>query len=162
MNIVVDLVVAIDCFLPSVMCPGPTNLNQTYTGFTILSRGFYKYRFLDASVCEVTPSTVDHTIRAKYSNDPISSEVNSSTPFRPEHVHKTIFDASNTLHLIMASAAGSLVLQGWDYCQQGRKGGATGQWYNEDVRGKEARVILGTIVLWQLFLLTRIPIFTPV
>ncbi|KAG2140233.1 uncharacterized protein EDB93DRAFT_1297499 [Suillus bovinus] len=70
-------------FLPSVVCPGPMNLNQTYTSFTILSQGFYKYRFLDASVCEVTPLLT--TVRANYSNDLISSEVMSSTPFRSEN-----------------------------------------------------------------------------
>ncbi|KAG2114185.1 uncharacterized protein F5147DRAFT_770176 [Suillus discolor] len=78
-------------FLPSVVCPGPTNLNQTYTSFTILSQGFYKYRFLDATVCEVIPLLT--TVRAKYSNDLISSEVDSSTPFRPEHVELLSFVA---------------------------------------------------------------------
>lgn len=34
MNIAVDLAVAIDCFFPSVVCPGPTNLNHTYTNFS--------------------------------------------------------------------------------------------------------------------------------
>ncbi|KAG1869410.1 hypothetical protein DFJ58DRAFT_742488 [Suillus subalutaceus] len=78
-------------FLPSVVCPGPMNLTQTYTSFTILSQGFYKYRFLDASVCEVTPLLT--TVRANYSNDLISSEVNSSTPFGPENVHLLSFIA---------------------------------------------------------------------
>ncbi|KAG1890462.1 uncharacterized protein F5891DRAFT_126025 [Suillus fuscotomentosus] len=70
-------------FLPSVVCPGPTDLNQTYTSFTIISQGFFKYRFLDASVCEVTPLLT--TVRANYSSDLISSEVISSTPFQPEN-----------------------------------------------------------------------------
>ncbi|KAG1854126.1 hypothetical protein C8R48DRAFT_776917 [Suillus tomentosus] len=78
-------------FLPSVVCPGPMNLNQTYTSFTILSQGFYKYKFLDASVCEVVPLLT--TVHAKYSNELISSEVNSSTPFRPEHVELLSFIA---------------------------------------------------------------------
>ncbi|KAG1815344.1 hypothetical protein EV424DRAFT_1645477 [Suillus variegatus] len=42
-------------FLPCLVCPGPSDLNQSYTSLTILSQGFYKYRFLDASVCEVVP-----------------------------------------------------------------------------------------------------------
>ncbi|KAG2352366.1 hypothetical protein BDR07DRAFT_1466386 [Suillus spraguei] len=42
-------------FLPSIVCPGPMNLSQTYTSFAILLQGFNKYNFLDASVCEVTP-----------------------------------------------------------------------------------------------------------
>jgi hypothetical protein len=50
----------------------------------ILSQGFYKYRFLDPTVCEVTPLLT--TVRANYSNDLISSEVISSTPFQPENV----------------------------------------------------------------------------
>ncbi|KAG1813447.1 hypothetical protein EV424DRAFT_1565379 [Suillus variegatus] len=36
-------------FLPSVVCPGSTNMNQTYTSFTIFTQGFYKYNFLKAS-----------------------------------------------------------------------------------------------------------------
>ncbi|KAG1807978.1 uncharacterized protein BJ212DRAFT_714900 [Suillus subaureus] len=78
-------------FLPSVVCPGPMNMNQTYSSLTILSQGFYKYRFLDASICEVTPLLT--TVRANYSNDLISSEVNSSTPFRPENVQLLSFIA---------------------------------------------------------------------
>ncbi|KAG1763120.1 hypothetical protein EV702DRAFT_1221159 [Suillus placidus] len=78
-------------FLPSVVCPGPMNMNQTYTNFTILSQGFYKYGFLDASVCEVIPLLT--TVRANYSNDLISSEVNSFTPFRPENVQLLSFVA---------------------------------------------------------------------
>ncbi|KAG2344154.1 hypothetical protein BDR05DRAFT_999314 [Suillus weaverae] len=81
-------------FLPSVVCPGPMNINQTYTNFTILLQGFYKYRFLDASVCEVIPLLT--TVRANYSNDLISSEVNSSTPFRPENVQLLSFVAGVT------------------------------------------------------------------
>ncbi|KAG1873189.1 hypothetical protein F4604DRAFT_2012011 [Suillus subluteus] len=42
-------------FLPSVVCPEPMNMNQTYTNFTIFTQGFYKYGFLQASVCEVVP-----------------------------------------------------------------------------------------------------------
>ncbi|KAG2065367.1 hypothetical protein BDR04DRAFT_1145421 [Suillus decipiens] len=78
-------------FLPSVVCPGPTtmtqtsvNLSQTPTSFKILSKGFYKYDFLNASVCEVTPLLT--MVRGDYSNDLICSEVISSTPFRPENV----------------------------------------------------------------------------
>ncbi|KAG2145738.1 hypothetical protein BD769DRAFT_854291 [Suillus cothurnatus] len=78
-------------FLPSVVCPGPMNLTQTYTSFTILSQGFYKYRFLDASVCNVIPLLT--TVRANYSNDLISSEVKSSTPFGPENVQLLSFIA---------------------------------------------------------------------
>ncbi|KAG1733800.1 hypothetical protein EDB19DRAFT_2041090 [Suillus lakei] len=78
-------------FLPSVVCPGPMNMNQTYTSFTILSQGFYKYKFLDASVCEVIPLLT--TVRTNYSNDLISSEVNSSTPFQPENVQLLSFVA---------------------------------------------------------------------
>jgi hypothetical protein len=89
-------------FLPSVVCPGPMNMNQTYSNFcepsnyarlesltesvpvAIFTQGFYKYRFLKASVCEVVPLLT--TVRANYSNDQISSEVISSTPFQPENV----------------------------------------------------------------------------
>lgn len=78
-------------FLPSVVCPGPMNINQTYTSFTILSQGFYKYRFLNPSVCEVIPLLT--TVRANYSNDLISSEVKSSTPFRPENAQLLSFVA---------------------------------------------------------------------
>ncbi|KIK38653.1 hypothetical protein CY34DRAFT_809139 [Suillus luteus UH-Slu-Lm8-n1] len=78
-------------FLPSVVCPGPMGLNQTYTSFTIISQGFYKYQFLDASVCEVIPLLT--TVRANYSNDLISSEVLSSTPFQPENVKLLSFIA---------------------------------------------------------------------
>jgi hypothetical protein len=49
----------------------------------ILSQGFYKYKFLEASVCEVIPLLT--TVRANYSNSLISSEVISSTPFQPEN-----------------------------------------------------------------------------
>ncbi|KAG1785262.1 uncharacterized protein HD556DRAFT_1423453 [Suillus plorans] len=70
-------------FLPCLVCPGPLDLNQSYTSLTILTQGFYKYRFLDASVCEVVPMLT--TVRADYSNGLISSEVVSSTPFRPEN-----------------------------------------------------------------------------
>ncbi|KAG1815343.1 hypothetical protein EV424DRAFT_1107063 [Suillus variegatus] len=70
-------------FLPCLVCPGPLDLNQSYTSLTILSQGFYKYRFLEASVCEVVPMLT--TVRADYSNGLISSEVISSTPFRSEN-----------------------------------------------------------------------------
>jgi hypothetical protein len=50
----------------------------------ILSQGFYKYKFLDPSVCEVMPLLT--TVRANYSDGLISSEVISSTPFRSEHL----------------------------------------------------------------------------
>ncbi|KAG2355010.1 hypothetical protein BDR07DRAFT_1493739 [Suillus spraguei] len=85
-------------FLPSVVCPGPvnmsqtsTNLSQTHTSFTIISQGFNKYSFLNASVCEVTPLLT--TVRANYSNDLISSEVLSSIPFRSENVQLLSFIA---------------------------------------------------------------------
>ncbi|KAG1807976.1 uncharacterized protein BJ212DRAFT_1303175 [Suillus subaureus] len=59
-------------------------VRERFSSFSsILSQGFYKYGFLNASVCEVTPLLT--TVRAKYSYDLISSEVNSSTPFRPEN-----------------------------------------------------------------------------
>jgi hypothetical protein len=78
-------------FLPSIVCPGPMNMNQTYTAFTILTQGFYKYGFIKASVCEVVPLLT--TVRADYSNGEISSEVTSSTPFRPENVELLSFIA---------------------------------------------------------------------
>ncbi|KAG2102607.1 hypothetical protein BD769DRAFT_176283 [Suillus cothurnatus] len=78
-------------FLPSIVCPGPMNMNQTYTTFTILTQGFYKYGFIKASVCEVVPLLT--TVRADYSNGEISSEVTSSTPFRPENVELLSFIA---------------------------------------------------------------------
>ncbi|KAG2035530.1 hypothetical protein BDR03DRAFT_1093153 [Suillus americanus] len=78
-------------FLPSVVCPGPTDMNQTYTSFTILSQGFYKYNFLNATVCEVIPLLT--TVRADYTNELISSEVISSTPFGPENVQILSFIA---------------------------------------------------------------------
>ncbi|KAG1733798.1 hypothetical protein EDB19DRAFT_1190197 [Suillus lakei] len=78
-------------FLPSVVCPGPMNMNQTYTNFTIFTQGFYKYRFLNASVCEVVPLLT--IVRANYSNDQISSEIISSTPFQPENVQLLSFIA---------------------------------------------------------------------
>ncbi|KAG1750086.1 hypothetical protein EDB19DRAFT_1904339 [Suillus lakei] len=68
-------------FLPSIVCPGPMNTNQTYTSFTILSQGFYKYRFLDASSVPIIP------------DDLISSEVKSSTPFQPENIQLLKFVA---------------------------------------------------------------------
>jgi hypothetical protein len=78
-------------FLPSLVCMGPMNVNQPYPSFTIFSQGFYKYRFLDASVCEVTPLLT--TVRANYSNSLISSEVISSTPFQPENAQLLAFVA---------------------------------------------------------------------
>jgi hypothetical protein len=79
-------------FLPSIVCQGPMNMNQTYTNFTIFTQGFYKYEFLKASVCEVVPLLT--TVRADYSNEQISSEVTSSTPFRPENAELLSFIAS--------------------------------------------------------------------
>jgi hypothetical protein len=79
-------------FLPSIVCQGPMNMNQTYTNFTIFTQGFYKYEFLKASVCEVV--TLLTTVRADYSNEQISSEVTSSTPFRPENAELLSFIAS--------------------------------------------------------------------
>ncbi|KAG2062629.1 hypothetical protein BDR04DRAFT_49481, partial [Suillus decipiens] len=78
-------------FLPSVVCPGPTNLGQTYTSFTILLQGFNKYQFLNASVCEVTPLLT--TVRTNYSNDLMCSEITSSTPFKSENVQLLSFIA---------------------------------------------------------------------
>ncbi|KAG2740392.1 hypothetical protein P692DRAFT_201810978 [Suillus brevipes Sb2] len=78
-------------FLPSVVCSGPMNTDQTYTNFTILSQGFYKYRFLEASVCEVVPLLT--TVRAKYNGNLISSEVISSRPFQPENTQLLSFVA---------------------------------------------------------------------
>ncbi|KIK38652.1 hypothetical protein CY34DRAFT_90596 [Suillus luteus UH-Slu-Lm8-n1] len=71
-------------FLPSIVCPWPMNINQSYTSLAILSQGFYKYKFLDPSVCEVMPLLT--TVRANYSDGLISSEVISSAPFRSEHL----------------------------------------------------------------------------
>ncbi|KAG2065353.1 hypothetical protein BDR04DRAFT_1161543 [Suillus decipiens] len=74
-------------FLPSVVCPGPMNLGQTYTNFSEP----LKYGFLGPSVCEVTPLLT--TVRANYSSDIISSEVISYTPFRSENVQLLSFIA---------------------------------------------------------------------
>ncbi|KAG2031078.1 hypothetical protein BDR03DRAFT_1016458 [Suillus americanus] len=79
-------------FLPSIVCPEPMNMNQTYTNFTIFAQGFYKYGFLQASVCEVVPLLT--TVRADYSNEQISAEVISSTPFQPENAALLSFIAS--------------------------------------------------------------------
>ncbi|KAG1807991.1 uncharacterized protein BJ212DRAFT_1485270 [Suillus subaureus] len=79
-------------FLPSVVCQGPTNMNQTYTNFTIFTQGFYKYNFLKASVCEVVPLLT--TVRADYSDEQISPGVTSSTPFQPENAELLSFIAS--------------------------------------------------------------------
>ncbi|KAG2065371.1 hypothetical protein BDR04DRAFT_170514 [Suillus decipiens] len=76
-------------FLPSVVCPGPMNLSQTYTSFAILLQGFDQYSFLNASVCEVTPLLT--TVRTKYSLDLISSEIITSTPFQSENIHLLSF-----------------------------------------------------------------------
>ncbi|KAG2355009.1 hypothetical protein BDR07DRAFT_1493738 [Suillus spraguei] len=79
-------------FLPSIVCPGPMNLSQTYTSFAILLQGFNKYNFLDASVCEVTPLLT--IVRANYANDLISSsDIISSNPFRSENVQVLSFIA---------------------------------------------------------------------
>ncbi|KAG2355963.1 hypothetical protein BDR07DRAFT_1464288 [Suillus spraguei] len=78
-------------FLPSVVCPGPLDLNQTLTNFTIISQGFYKYRFLNPSVCTVVPLLT--TVRANYSHNLISSEVVSFSPFRPENLELLSFVA---------------------------------------------------------------------
>ncbi|KAG1873199.1 hypothetical protein F4604DRAFT_778761 [Suillus subluteus] len=79
-------------FLPSVVCPGSTNMNQTYTSFAILTQGFYKYGFLQASVCEVVPLLT--TVRADYSDEEISVEVISITPFQPKNAALLSFIAS--------------------------------------------------------------------
>ncbi|KAG1813451.1 hypothetical protein EV424DRAFT_1349034 [Suillus variegatus] len=78
-------------FLPSVVCLGPTDTNQTYTSFTIFTQGFFKYEFLKASVCEVVPLLT--TVRADYSNDQISSEVISFAPFQSENAELLLFIA---------------------------------------------------------------------
>ncbi|KAG1726048.1 uncharacterized protein EDB91DRAFT_1264035, partial [Suillus paluster] len=78
-------------FLPSVVCPGPMNMNQIYTSFTILSQGFFKYSFLNASVCEVVPFLT--TVRADYSNDLISSVPTSCTSFQPVNTNLLSFVA---------------------------------------------------------------------
>ncbi|KAG2126571.1 uncharacterized protein EDB93DRAFT_1332802 [Suillus bovinus] len=78
-------------FLPSVVCLGPIDVNQTYTSFTIFTQGFYKYNFLKASVCKVVPLLT--TVRADYSNEQISSEVISSAPFQPENAELLSFIA---------------------------------------------------------------------
>ncbi|KAG1890457.1 uncharacterized protein F5891DRAFT_987109 [Suillus fuscotomentosus] len=64
-------------FLPSVVCPGLTDMNQTYTSFI--------------SVCEVVPLLT--TVRADYSNEQISSEVISSTSFQSENAELLSFIA---------------------------------------------------------------------
>ncbi|KAG2052530.1 hypothetical protein BDR06DRAFT_957529 [Suillus hirtellus] len=78
-------------FLPSVVCLGPTNTNQNYSSFTIFTQGFYKYDFLKASMCEVVPLLT--RVRADYSNEQISSEVISSTPFQSENAELLLFIA---------------------------------------------------------------------
>ncbi|KAG1869374.1 hypothetical protein DFJ58DRAFT_61855 [Suillus subalutaceus] len=78
-------------FLPSIVCQGPMNSNQTYTSFAILTQGFYKYGFLQASVCEVVPLLT--RVRVDYSNEQISSEVTSYTTFQPENVELLSFIA---------------------------------------------------------------------
>ncbi|KAG2354208.1 hypothetical protein BDR07DRAFT_628561 [Suillus spraguei] len=77
-------------FLPSIVCPGQ-NMDQTYANFTIFTQGFYKYGFLKASLCEVIPLLT--TVRTNYSNEQISSEIISSTPFQPENVELLTFIA---------------------------------------------------------------------
>ncbi|KAG2354588.1 hypothetical protein BDR07DRAFT_1428978 [Suillus spraguei] len=77
-------------FLPSVVCLGQ-NTNQTYANFTIFTQGFYKYGFLKASMCEVVPLLT--TVRADYSNEEISSEITSITPFGPENIELLSFIA---------------------------------------------------------------------
>ncbi|KAG2065872.1 hypothetical protein BDR04DRAFT_130713 [Suillus decipiens] len=79
-------------FLPSVVCLGPMNENQTCENLTIFTQGFYKYGFLKASVCEVVPLLT--TVRADYSNEQISSEVISSTSFGPENAELLLFIAA--------------------------------------------------------------------
>ncbi|KAG2052531.1 hypothetical protein BDR06DRAFT_887538 [Suillus hirtellus] len=78
-------------FLPSVVCLGSMDTNQTYTSFTIFTQGFYKYDFLQASVCEVVPLLT--RVRADYSNDQISSEVISFAPFQSENAELLSFIA---------------------------------------------------------------------
>jgi hypothetical protein len=63
-----------------------------YVPVAILTQGFYKYEFLKASICDVVPLLT--TVRADYSNEQISSEVTSSTPFRPENAELLSFIAS--------------------------------------------------------------------
>ncbi|KAG2363896.1 hypothetical protein BDR07DRAFT_871527 [Suillus spraguei] len=79
-------------FLPSVVCLGPMNENQTYVNFTIFAQGFYKYDFLEASVCDVVPLLT--RVSVDYSNEQISSVVTSSTPFGPENFELLSFIAA--------------------------------------------------------------------
>ncbi|KAG1744551.1 uncharacterized protein EDB91DRAFT_189485 [Suillus paluster] len=74
-------------FLPSVVCLEPS-MN---TSFTILSQGFDKYNFLQASMCEVVPFLT--TVRVNYSNDLISSAPISQTPFQSENANLLSFIA---------------------------------------------------------------------
>ncbi|KAG2065869.1 hypothetical protein BDR04DRAFT_1160970 [Suillus decipiens] len=79
-------------FLPSVVCLGPTDVNQSYENFSIFTQGFFKYGFLTASVCDVVPLLT--RVIADYSNEQISSVVTSSTPFGPENVELLSFIAA--------------------------------------------------------------------
>ncbi|KAG2071612.1 hypothetical protein BDR04DRAFT_1117606 [Suillus decipiens] len=59
--------------------------------FTVISQGFYKYRFLNPSVCTVVPLLT--TVHANYSHGLISSKVVSVSPFRPENLELLSFVA---------------------------------------------------------------------
>ncbi|KAG1738295.1 hypothetical protein EDD22DRAFT_852087 [Suillus occidentalis] len=167
-------------FLPSVICPGPMTINQTYTSFLIFTQGFDKYNFLNASVCEViqklpsfiagvakyqannsqglVSSTIGDTLYSTYTsmtNGSINGTIDqmdvyleleeyrrgvvefsatflrsgfmamgsfSEQPLFPSQWYnawkygnqRLTFDASNTLHLIMAAGGPSLELAGFD------------------------------------------------
>lgn len=59
--------------------------------FTVISQGFYKYRFLNPSVCTVVPLLT--TVHANYSHGLISSKAVSVSPFRPENLELLSFVA---------------------------------------------------------------------
>ncbi|KAG2366433.1 hypothetical protein BDR07DRAFT_1274498 [Suillus spraguei] len=79
-------------FLPSVVCLGPMDVSQSYENFSIFTQGFFKYGFLQASVCDVVPLLT--RVIADYSNEQISSVVTSFTPFGPENVQLLSFIAA--------------------------------------------------------------------
>jgi len=79
----------------------------------IHSQGFYKYRFLDATVCKVTPLLT--TVCANYSDDLISSEVISSAPFQPENVEILSFIACWNGQVSVDQLAGAYEQRDWSY-----------------------------------------------
>ncbi|KIK38730.1 hypothetical protein CY34DRAFT_90468 [Suillus luteus UH-Slu-Lm8-n1] len=88
-------------FLPSVICPGPMTINQTYTSFLIFTQGFDKYNFLNASVCEVIPKLT--TVNVNYSNNLISSVSTSPIPFQSENVQLLSFIAGVAKYQVINS-----------------------------------------------------------